>query len=85
MDISYTDLLDRDIRFYNNCIYGYLMKRENAMNDMTHVGHLLAGKISQAVWGSSDFNKPIKEIRLRPKSNKEKVLETLRNKGLIDD
>ena len=78
-------MLDRDIRFYNNCLYGYLMKRENVMNDMTHVGHILAGKISQAVWGSNDFNKPIKEIRLRPKSHKEKVLETLRNKGLIDD
>lgn len=54
------------------------------MNDSKHIGHLVAGKISQAVWGSKDFDKPIKDIRLTKQSRKEKILETLRNKGLID-
>lgn len=82
--ISYTDLLDRDIRYYNNCVTGYLIKREDSMNDVARVGHILAGKIAQAVWGDSQFSTPISDIRLRPKTRQEKILETLKRKGLID-
>jgi len=84
LNINYDSLLDKDIRYYNNCIRGWLKKREFIMNDNAHIGHMLAGKIAQAVWGNKDFSKPIDKVRLTKQSRKEKILETLRNKGLID-
>ena len=67
---------------------GYTKRRERQMNDQIQVGHIIAGKISQAVWGDKGFKKPIKEINLTQKDNtteerNNKVLKTLKAKGLI--
>lgn len=58
------------------------------MNDAATVGHIVAGKISEAVWGSKDFKHAINNIKLRDDSNtvesrNAKVLRTLQAKGLI--
>ena len=82
MGIDYNTLLDRDIRYYNNCVNGFVSKREVYMNDMQQVGHLIAGKIAQAVWGNKEF-KPMKQIRLKEESRNDKVMRTLKAKGLI--
>lgn len=85
--VSYSDFLDIDIRTFNSLCDGFTYKRELYMNDIKTVGHMLAGKISQAVWGSKDFSKPIADIRLREQSDEErmqeKVLKFLQSKGLI--
>lgn len=85
--ISYSDFLDLDIRTFNCLCDGFVNRREIYMNDMKTVGHMLAAKISQAVWGSKDFAKPIDEIRLKDSSDPEvvnnKVLDFLKSKGLL--
>ena len=81
--IDYATLLDRDIRYYTNCVNGFISKREVYMNDAQSVGHLIAGKIAQAVWGNREFSKPMKTVRLREESRDEKVRRTLKAKGLI--
>ena len=83
MGIDYDTLLDRDIRYYNNCVNGFVSKREVYMNDMQSVGHLIAGKIAQAVWGNKEFSKPMKQIYLKEESRNDKVMRTLKAKGLI--
>ena len=83
LGISYEYLLTRDIKFYNNCIEGYTTKREIEMNDLQIVGHRVAAKVAQAVWGSKEFSNPIKSFRLRAETRDEKILKTLRLKGLI--
>lgn len=60
------------------------------MNDDIAVQHIIAGKIAEAVWGSSSFKKPIKPIKLLEEndtiaSRNAKVSEFLKRKGLITD
>lgn len=86
--ISYTDLLDMDIRMFNCFISGYIDRREIYMNDIKTVGHLVAGKIAAAVWGDKSFKRPIDDIKLHDDNNTAesrnlKVFKTLRAKGLI--
>lgn len=88
MGISYSELLDLDIRKFNCYIDGYLSKRETYMNDIKLVGHMVAGKVAAAVWGDKSFKKPIKDIKLREEDNtvasrNAKVFKTLKAKGLI--
>ena len=58
------------------------------MNDSLAVGHRIAGKIAQAVWGSNYFKQPIARFNLAEEKDdnvrrNEKVFRTLRAKGLI--
>lgn len=81
-------MLDLDIRKFNGYVEGYISRREISMNDAKNVGHLVAGKIASAVWGSKDFKKPIKEIKIKEEkdtaeSRNARVLRTLKAKGLI--
>lgn len=77
-----------DIRLFNSCVEGFLKTRETRMNDSLLVGHIIAGKISAAVWGDKSFKKPIKPIKLTEDkdtnaSRNAKVLACLKAKGLI--
>lgn len=78
-----------DIRKFNNYVDGFISRREIAMNDEKDVGHVVASKIAQAVWGDKEFKKPIKEFRLTSEdkntaeSRNRRVYETLKAKGLI--
>ena len=83
MQIDYNTLLDHDIRYYINCVNGFIRRREISMNDAQTVGHRVAGKTSQAVWNSKDFGKPLDIIRLKEESRNDKVMRTLKAKGLI--
>lgn len=83
MGIDYNTLLDKDIRYYNNCVNGFISKREVYMNDLQTVGHLVAGKIAQAVWSSKEYSKPMEPIRLNGDNRNDKVIQTLKAKGLI--
>lgn len=88
--ISYSDLLDMDIRKFNRCVDGFIERREIQMNDSKTVEHMVAGKIAAAIWGDKSFKKPLKEIKLNKleeetleEKSKRKVVETLRKKGVI--
>lgn len=81
--IDYNTLLDKDIRYYSNCVNGFIGRREIQMNDIQQVGHLLAGKVAQGIWGNKEFGRPMKEIHLREENRNAKVMRTLRNKGII--
>ena len=81
--VDYTVLLNRDFRFFDNCVEGFISKREIYMNDMQVIGQRIAGKIAQAVWGASQFEKPLDTVRIRPETREEKILKTLREKGLV--
>lgn len=88
MGITYSELLDLDIRKFNCLVDGYQKRRETNMNDQLAVGHRIAGKIAQAVWGSKGFSKPIKQFDFTQEENtvasrNEKVFRTLKAKGLI--
>ena len=77
-----------DIRKFNCMVDGYLLRREESMNDMQLIGHRIAGKIAQAVWGSRDFQKALDEIELVKKeetaeSRNRKVLNALIAKGIV--
>lgn len=79
-----------DIRKFNNFVDGFVTHREIRMNDSKDVGHAIAAKIAQAVWGDKQFTKPIKEFKLHEDKDKDtvesrnkKVYETLKLKGLI--
>lgn len=79
-----------DIRIFNSFVDGYTLRREASLNDTLRAGHIIAGKISEAVWGSKDFKKPIKEIELLQEEDdfearNRKVLQCLRAKGVIVD
>lgn len=82
-------MLDLDIRTFNNLVDGYTINRETRLNDELQIGHIIAGKISQAVWGDKQFKKPISPIELfkdeadiNNERNK-KVIATLKAKGVI--
>lgn len=78
-----------DIRVFNNLVDGYILRRQTAMNDKLRIEHLVAGKISEAVWGSKNFKKPFKDIKLLEDddvntSRNKRVYATLKAKGLIE-
>lgn len=88
--IAYNELLDMDIRTFNNYVDGFITRREIRMNDSKDVGHAIAAKIAQAVWGDKQFVKPIKEFKLHEntevdiaESRNRRVYETLKAKGVI--
>lgn len=85
MGLRYDDLLDRDLRFYTNCLNGFIKKREYLMNDMQSIGHRIAGKIAQAVWGDRNFTNELDVIEFNKiGENKPKVpkyIQRLRKKG----
>ena len=78
-----------DIRKFNNYVDGFVTRREIKMNDSKDVGHAIAAKIAQAVWGDKQFTKPIKEFKLHSEeedvaeSRNRRVYETLKAKGVI--
>lgn len=77
-----------DIRRFNSCVDGYTLRREVQINDDLHNGHIIAGKIAEAVWGSRDFRRPIKDVKLyvdeeTVESRNSKVLQTLIAKGVV--
>ena len=80
--------MDIDVRVFNNLVDGYILKRQTIMNDQLRIGHLISGKIAQAVWGSKEYKKPFKDIKLLEEddtntSRNKKVFDTLKAKGLI--
>jgi hypothetical protein len=54
-----------DKRRLDALVKGYNMKREQVMNDSATVGHTIAGKIAEAVWGSKKFSRPIKPFKFK--------------------
>lgn len=77
-----------DIRVFNSYVDGYILRRQTVMNDKLRIEHLVAGKISEAVWGSKSYKKPFKEIKLLDEddvntSRNKRVYNTLKAKGLI--
>lgn len=69
-------------------VEGYIIKRQEYMNDMLKINHLTAGKIAEAVWGSKSFKKEFKEIKLFEDEDindarNKKVFKFLQSKGLI--
>lgn len=58
------------------------------LNDMAMVGHIIAGKTAQAVWGDKHFKQPIQQIKVKDdgklsnESLKEMTLKNLQNKNL---
>lgn len=89
INIDYNNLLDMDIRTYNNYIKGYIKKREVDANDEAFVGHIVAGKIAAAVWADKSYKHPIKEIKFSEddrdlaEKSRDSVIQTLKRKGLI--
>lgn len=77
-----------DIRVFNSYVDGYILRRQTVMNDKLRIEHLVAGKISEAVWGSKSYKKPFKEVKLLDEddvntSRNKRVYNTLKAKGLI--
>lgn len=77
-----------DIRIFNNFVDGYILRRQTSMNDELRIGHMIAGKIAEAVWGSKNYKRPFKDIKLLDEddvntSRNKKVYKTLKAKGLI--
>jgi len=64
MGIQYSELMNMDLRTYIQYSNGYTMRREQTINDSLFVGHVISGKISQAVWGAKEFNDPIEKVCL---------------------
>ncbi len=80
--------MNMDIRIFNNLVDGYIFNRQTRMNDELRIGHLISGKIAEAVWGSKNFKKPFKDIKLIDEddvntSRNKRVFATLKAKGLI--
>lgn len=88
MGITYSELLDLDIRKFNCLVDGFQKRRETNMNDQLQIGHRVAAKIAQAVWGNKKFKEPIKEFEFTKEndvnaSRNAQVFRTLKSKGLI--
>lgn len=88
MGIAYSDLLDLDIRRFNNIVDGYILRRQTNMNDTLQAGHVLAGKLISGIYGSKEFKKPIKEFKLLEEEDtvaarNKKVYNALKAKGII--
>lgn len=75
--IGYSDLMQMDIREFNQAVEGYIDAREEKLNDEAVVAHRGALKIAQAVYGSRDFRDSIADFELRPKSEEEIIKERL--------
>lgn len=60
--VMYSDLLRLDIRKFDLIVEGFNARREMELNDNLRTGHLIAGKIAQAVWASKNYKKPIEKI-----------------------
>ena len=75
--VDYNTILDHDLRFYQSLITGFMRKREYAINDSLQVGHIIAKKIAQAVWGDRNFTEPIKPVRIIEPTAQEKRAERL--------
>ena len=75
--VDYTTILNNDLRFYQALITGFMRKREYTINDSLQVGHSIAEKIAQAVWGDRNFVKPIKPVRIVEPTQQEKNLQKL--------
>lgn len=76
-----------DIREYNNYIEGFIIRREMKINDLQNIGHKVAGKTAQAIWGDKSFKRTIPDVKLREEddsveSRNRKVLEALKKKGI---
>jgi hypothetical protein len=67
--ISYSELQRMDYRVYTYYNNGYVSRTENIINNIFGLTKPVAAKMSQAVWGSKDFNKDIKEVKLRKPQN----------------
>lgn len=86
MGLTLDDFYDCDIRGLNSCVDGFIQRREIAMNDSLLVQHVAAGKIAAAVWGDHSYSKPIKPIKLtsnNTESQRDRVIRTLKLKGVI--
>lgn len=86
MNIDYDTVYNKDIRFYTNITNGFVKRREVYMNDIQIVGDRIATKIAQRVWGAEDGKKPLDTIRFNEdsvESQNEKVLKTLKAKGVV--
>ena len=58
--INYSELQKMDYRTYKYYNNGYISRTENIINNVFSLTKPIAAKMSQAVWGSKDFNKEIK-------------------------
>ncbi len=76
--INYSDLMNMDIREFNQAVEGYIDAREEKLNDEAAVAHRGALKTAQAVYGSKDFKETIADFELRPKSEEEIIKERLK-------
>lgn len=81
--IAFSDLLDMDVREFNDFVDGYNKRRETQLNDNAQIGHLIAGKISEAVWGDSRFTRPIKPIKI-VKDKQENSIEEYCKKQMLE-
>ena len=79
MGITYSELLDLDIRKFNCLVDGFSKRRETNMNDQLIIGHRIAGKIAQAVWGSKEFRKPIPKFEFAETETSEDKIRRRRN------
>ena len=68
--MSYQEFLDCDLRAYKALVDGFTRRREYNINDSLQVGHAIAEKIAQAVWGDRKFSRPIKPVNLLKKDVK---------------
>lgn len=75
--VDYNTILDHDLRFYQSLITGFMRKREYAINDSLQVGHIIAEKIAQAVWGDRNFTKPIKAVQIVEPTSHEKNVQRM--------
>lgn len=78
MGLNYSDLMNMDIREFNQAVEGYVDAREEKLNDSAIVAHRGALKTAQAVYGSKDFKDSIADFELRPKSEEEIIKERLK-------
>lgn len=83
MNVAYDTVYCRDLRFYKNCVTGYLKRRECNMNDMQIIGQRCAAKIAQYVWSSNKASNPLDTIHLIEETAEEKLYKTLIDKGII--
>lgn len=75
--ISYSDLMEMDIRKFNQSVEGYIDAREEQLNDSAIIAHREALKIVQGIFGSKNFSDTIADFRLRPKTDEEIMQEKI--------
>lgn len=62
--LSFNDFINMHPYEYKAYTNGYIQKRENSINDSLFINHISAAKLAQAVWGSKDYKKTTKNIKL---------------------